>query len=296
MKELLKDTIMSVGYTIFVDGVAKAAEGTVSARVLRNGLVVLTDPPIAHSDASAYRFIIPPSLVKDEGVLTVEWTFTVDGYEMTVAEDYRVSTPYSSWEYFKSSGVKEFSDYLECERVSRKIIDSYCGQSFGREETTYAVEGTGTHGLRLPRRLLVLDTVRWLDLYSIPNIITAPGQAFTSMAWEVSSNGWVLRNSNSRNRMNPAWESRDTFKRNTTYNISGLWGHDAVPTEVSEASKILTANFLCEDQKYRDKYLASIGTGDWDLKFAPEAFSGTGSATADDLLKEYRMMPGIGVI
>lgn len=292
MKELLVDSISSVDYTIYVDGVATAATGEVTAKITRE--LETATVTAAAGVPGTYSFIVPPSMISTEGSLTVEWSFTVQGYPMKVTEVYDITTPYSPWHYFKD--VTTYKEYLECERVARKIIDSYCGQSFGKEHTTYGVEGTGNNGLRLPRRLMIPESVKWLNIDTVPNIITVPSQDYTYYAWELAADGWILRNATSRIRIDAAYTQRDTFGRNTIYNVTGLWGWDQVPTNVTEASKILTANYLCQDQKYRDKYLASIATGDWDIKFAPQAFNGTGSATADELLKDYRMFPGIGVI
>jgi hypothetical protein len=53
---------------------------------------------------------------------------------------------------------------------------------------------------------------------------------------------------------------------------------------------------MCQDHKYRDKYLQSIKMGDWRIQFHDLAFNGTGNATADKLLLDYRIYPGVGII
>lgn len=291
MKEILVNSISTVSYKIYVDGVATAATGPVTARVL-NGAVVLANPTVNNTSTGVYSFIIPPALVNEEKILTVEWTFTVSGYSMVVQEDYDVVTPYSAWDYFKS--ITTYEKYLEAERISRKVIDGYTGQTFGKRKTIYTAEGSDNNSIRLSHRLLELDDVSWIDLWNAPDTITAPDYPVSS--WDITADGWILRTPRSRFGADPVAIPSYSFRRNTAYSVDGTWGWESVPTGVQEASKILTANLLCQDQKYRDKYLDTLKTGDWNIRFSPLAFSGTGSAVADELLLEYRMLPGIGVI
>jgi hypothetical protein len=292
MKEILLNSISTVNYKIYVDGVATAATGSVTARVFNGAVVVLASPTVTNPSTGVYSFIIPPSLVNEEKTLTVEWTFTVAGYSMIVHENYDVVTPYSTWDYFKS--ITTYEKYLEAERIARKVIDGYTGQTFGKIRTVYAAEGSDNNSIRLSHRLLELDDVTWIDLWYAPDTITAPDYPISS--WDITADGWILRTPKSRSSADPVVMPSYSFKRNITYSVDGTWGWESVPTGVEEASKILTANLLCQDQKYRDKYLDTLKTGDWNIRFSPLAFSGTGSAVADDLLLEYRMLPGIGVI
>lgn len=296
MKELLVNNLSTVEYTIYVDGVATNADGSVVAKAFLNGATTSTTLTVTSPSTGKYKALVPMSMVSEEGQVRIEWSFTLQSNAMVLSEEYDVVTPYAPWGYFQSKTT--YADYLECERIARKVIDWYCGQSFGKLEAVYAVEGSDTNGLRMPRRLLALTEVRWEDAYTNPSVITAPSpyDGWIEYTWELVANGWVLRTPRSRKRLDPVYSNKFSFKRNTTYNVDGIWGYSSVPTNVEEAAKIIIANLLCKDQKYRDKYLESIQTGDWTIKFMEEAFDGTGSVTADQLLKDYRMFPGIGVI
>lgn len=296
MKELLVNNLSTVEYTIYVDGVATNADGSVIAKAFLNGATTSTTLTTTSPSTGKYKALVPMSMVAEEGAVRIEWTFALQSNPIVLSEEYAVVTPYAPWNYFQTKAI--YSDYLECERVARKIIDWYCGQTFGKIRATYAVEGSDTNGLRMPKRLLSLTEVRWQDVYTNPNIITAPSpyDGWVEFTWELMADGWILRTPRSRNRLDTAYPTHFSFKRNTSYNVEGVWGYSSVPTNVEEAAKIIIANLLCKDQKYRDKYLESIETGDWTIKFMEEAFSGTGSVTADQLLKDYRMFPGIGVI
>jgi hypothetical protein len=309
MKEILANSISKVEYKIYIDGILTDATGDVRVTVMR-GDVKVVDNQIASVPSGTdgtYQYVLPTiatvdsevvSVTTTEGILEVSWTFTVNSNSLTVKEYYQVVTPYCLWEYFAPTEVGDttptYQQYLECERVARFIINSYCGQEFGQEYTTYAVEGHGTNALALPRKLQTLDSVTWTG-----NSVVRPGEVIGyeyPYAWEVVGSGWTIRQQPYPYKIDPVYNRTSRFIRNRTYNVAGLWGYSAVPTPVEEASKILTADFMCKEAKYRDKYLDNIKMGDWRIQFASGAFEGTGNAKADDLLSDYRLMPGLGLI
>lgn len=296
MKELLVNNLSTVEYIIYVDGVATNADGLVIAKAFLNGAETSTTLTVTTPSTGKYKALVPMSMMLEEGTVRIEWSFALQSNPVVLSEEYAVVTPYAPWSYFQSKTT--YSEYLECERIARKVIDWYCGQSFGKIEAVYSVEGSDTNGLRMPRRLLSLTEVRWQDIYTNPSVITAPSpyDGWVEYNWELMANGWILRTPRSRSRLDAAYPVKFSFKRNTSYNVEGVWGYSSVPTNVEDAAKILIANLLCKDQKYRDKYLESIATGDWDIKFMKEAFEGTGSVTADQLLADYRVFPGMGLI
>src|ERR1044072_171699 len=306
MKEVLVNSLSNAEYKIYLDGQLTDASGDVTVTVTRAGVKVLEEVVATKvSDTTGtYKVLLPLTVTIDdevipvttkEGILEVTWNFTLSSNSMSVIEYYDVATPYSEWAYFQSSTGPSYVDYLECERVSRFIINSYCGQEFGQEETVSAVEGHGTIALALPRRLQLLNSVTY-----IYNPVVRSGQVIgsTGPAWEIFAYGWTIRQQPypCEYNLDPTYSHDSRFRRNRTYNIDGLWGYASVPGPVVEASKILTADFLCREAKYRDKYLANITTGDWRLEFVDGAWQGTGNAKVDQLLLDYRLSPGIGLI
>jgi len=302
MKELLKNSISSVHYKIYVDGVLTDATSDVTVKVDRAGVEVVpsTVVPVTAVGEAEYKKVLPITttidgesvgVLTDEGVLDVTWSFTVGGQDFTVTEEYDVVTPYCDWDYF--SATTTYAEYLECERVARYLIHVYCGQEFGQEYTTYAVEGHGTRSLALPRRLQTLETVTWIEDGSV----IRPGNVIGSdFVWELVGENWTIRRQPQRRRLDPIYSCDRLFERNVTYNVKGVWGYSSVPTPVEEAAKILVADLLCTERKYRDKYLDNIKMGDWRLQFTAQAFQGTGNVIADQLLKDYRLNPGVGLI
>lgn len=296
MKELFVNNLSTVDYTIYINGVATNSDGVVTAKAFLNDSNTAITLSVTSPSVGKYVSILPMSLVSIEGSIRVEWSFMIQTNSVTVPETYIVVTPYAPWSIF--AGKTKYEDFLDCERLARKTIDAYTGQTFGKISTTYTVEGIDTNGLRLPRRLISVSTISWQDQYTSPDVITAPSpyDGWNEYDWELVADGWIIRTPRSRSRIDMAYPVRFSFRRNTSYNINGIWGYANVPINVQEAAKIIIANLLCKDQKYRDKYLESIKASDWQITFVKEAFQGTGSVTADQLLNEYRMLPGVGII
>lgn len=308
MKEILVNSLSNVGYKIYVDGVLTDATGSVTVTVSKGGVKVVdaVDATPVSGETGTYKYLLPNAVTVDsesipvttqEGILEVAWSFTLSANTFKVTEYYDVVTPYSSWDYFAPvapNTTPTYETYLECERVARFIINSYCGQEFGQELTTYAVEGHGTNSLAMPRKLQILDSVVY-----VYNPVPRPGEVIGynyPYAWEVVAGGWTIRQQPYAHEMRVDCNPDPRFKRNKTYNVKGLWGYPGVPTEVEEASKILVADFMCREAKYRDKYLDNIKMGDWRIQFTSGAFQGTGNVKADQLLLDYRLSPGIGLI
>lgn len=296
MKELIKNSINSIKYTVMVDGVETAATN-MKLTVYKAGVQVVAPTDVNADSTGVYKFILPTTLTSAEGVLDVTWSFQIGLSALSVDEQYVIVTPYCGWDYFKPIAPATnptYADFVESERVARFLINSYCLQSFGYEQATLAVEGNGDDSLPLNRHLVSLDGVDWFNNNSIRpgNVIGLTEDKYM----EIAADGWVLRYQPNRVNIDPVWNPKPKFRRNITYMVSGYWGYKSVPTEVVEASKILTADLLCKDHKYRDRYIKSLSTGGTRIGFSDEVWQGTGNALVDDMLREYRIYPSIGMI
>lgn len=302
MAEVLVNTVSNVFYNIFVNGVLTDATGTVTVNVYKDGVKVVNAATATKiSGTGKYSYLIPGSVVVDsetiplitvEGVLVIEWNFTVSSNAFSIREYYDVVTPYALWSDFNTLGTVAYADYVLCERIARKVINAYCGQEFGKITATLPQEGTGNDGLKLSKRLISLTDVTWPTIDSRPGVVIG----WIPTEWETTADGWVLRTQPNVTKIDPVDPDNPIFKRNIIYNVTGVWGYEGVPSSVEEASKILIADYLCVDHKYRDKYLSDVKMGDWKFQFTSKAWTGTGNATADELLQDYRNYPGFGVV
>lgn len=293
MKEILKNSINDITYNIFVGGVLTdpSSSPAVPMVTIKSGGITTTDAAVKVA-VGKYKYTVPSLLVVSETVLEVTWSFTIGSNALAVKEYYQVVTPYCSFDEFYELG-KTYADWIESERVARYVIDSYCGQRFGSITTTFPVEGNANDNLKLPWRLARLDDITWSE-----GDIPVSGRLLYSQEYlrEIAADGWVLRLQPNNVYIDPVYNPTPAFRRNVTFNITGLWGYDSVPGPVADASKILTANFLCQDHKYRDRYVKSMKMGERSFTFSDLAFEGTGDATADSLLADYRNYPGLAVI
>lgn len=295
MKELLVNSINDVTYNIFVNGVLtdpNSSPAVVMVSIVSGGIEVV-DQPATKTAVGKYKYTIPSALVVSEGVLEVTWSFTINSNSLAVKEYYSIVTPYCSWDEFYDTGRYQYSDWLESERVARYIINGYCGQHFGSIITTMTVEGNSNDNLKLPWRLARLDDLTWSE-----GNVPVAGRLLSVNEYdrEVASDGWMLRLQPNNVYLDPVYNPSPVFRRNVLFNITGKWGYDSVPGPIIEASKILTANLLCQDHKYRDRYIKSMKMGERSFTFSDLAFDGTGDATVDSLLADYRNYPGVGVI
>jgi len=289
VNEIYEDTLSILKYTIYIDGVAKDADGSVSVSVDGVSLGNSTKTP---GKTGEYTILLPMTYNAKVGSIKVNWSFNYSTLPFIVTECYKIVKPYASWNLFVDKFAqynKAYADYVEAERVVRYVINSYCGQSFETFEAAIRVEGNGLDGLILPHPLLSETNVQWSDGY---NVIYTD----TDIPWEISGNGWILRKQSTYDSFDPVCEPHDKFKRNVIYTVTGVWGYECIPNPVVESARLLIEDYICPDQNYRNKYLDNIRSGDWRLEFNDWAFVGTGNATVDRLLKEYRNYPAIGVI
>lgn len=301
MKEITVNSLYKAKYGIYIDGAPTDATGAVKLSAYRDNLTIFSEQTVTRDALGKYSYILPPHAIINtvdtpitttEGILKLVWHFTLNTYDMSVVEEYSIVTAYARWEDFQATAA--YADFLETERVVRFVIHSYCGQTFGQQKTVYAVEGHGENSLSLPRRLISLDSVKFLQ-----NPIPRPGEMIgfvMNMPWEITADGWVIRQQPQMNNLDPVLDPPARFQRNMKYNVTGTWGYEGVPTAVEDAAKILVADYLCPDSKYVSRYIKDVKMSDWELEFADGAFKGTGNSIADSLLLDYRLDPGVGMI
>jgi hypothetical protein len=95
---------------------------------------------------------------------------------------------------------------------------------------------------------------------------------------------------------NPNNVKVEQFANNRDYLVEGHWGWEAVPDAVKEAAKLLVNDYACADAQYRDRYLVSMTAADWRIQFYSGAYLRTGNVRADQLLSDYVVTRGWGVI
>jgi hypothetical protein len=265
-----------------------------------DGDTVLHTFPTATAVTGGYTVTLPFSLVDKDRKFTINWLFQYnEGTAKTyTAKTYvEVVTPYVTVEEIRTAlGTMPTMTDDAVKRVERRIrgvIDNYTGQSFGLYFGKKRVQARGDEDLLLPQRLL--------------SIVSVEGAVWNDLSrYATRGNGWYLSNATPLYADGSyvstgviSWPGttgrRILWKDNVWYTIDGEWGYEDVPYNVKEAALILIEDNVCPDSEYRDRYIDSVKTADYQYMYDPNAFRGTGSVIADQLLAPY-IRPTLAVI
>lgn len=293
--ELLRNTVPSVTFILPTNDTAVTGatwkrinddeEGTVVVSAPVDGVVTGTIP---------YQ--------QYDGEIVVSWTFSIPS-SGTFTNDvyYEVVTPLLTDaeldEVFEDC-EEEFSvtEKREIEKMVRHIIQTFTGQSFGKNVGSKKIRGTGEYSLALPERLISLDTIggyhysTGLSIISDGWYLVGPGTQFPP---EIKADAYGI-NTATVPIVAPTVSSR-SFLRGRVYTLNGQWGWNSVPEAIRQAAKLLVLEYA-GDPTYRDKYLTSMTAADWRIQFESGAFAGTGNVRADQLISNYVVSRGWAVI
>lgn len=275
-----------------------AVNGTFEVAAYEGNTLLYTFPTVAQT-TGGYRVTLPFSLVQADKSIDVRWKFNY--VESTVTKTYNyttrvdVVTPYVTLDEIKAAIPEATAtsdvELTRLERRIRGVIDNFTGQSFGRYIGVREVMGAGDTELKTSDRLIRLDNIAGANIVYSEDGISSPG------LYTVRGDGWYVGFSAPIPDGDYVFENviRDPdslysrgFRDNYVYTVSGTWGWDDVPAEVKEAALILCEDELCPQSEYRDRYLKSISGDGWRYEFNPNAYYGTGSVTADQLLEPFR--------
>jgi hypothetical protein len=229
-------------------------------------------------DATAHTVTLTPPLsaVSYDGQIGVSLTLS-DGAEQVEQTQYiNVTTPYASQSDIDDPDftTMDAAKFNRLERFVHKIIDTYTGQRFGlRKGSSRLIVSNNT--LVPSERVVSLDS---------PIIYT--GASTTSVApimlpryYDYKADVPVMPSA----QYNPFYVER----RVRELTVTGTFGYEFVPFDVREAAVILMEEFGCDESLWRDRYLVSMKSSDWRIQYSPEAYVGTGSVNADQLLGKY---------
>jgi hypothetical protein len=191
---------------------------------------------------------------------------------------------------------RTFADLVAAERYARKLIENYTGQQFHLYDDVNVVYSTGSDILPLPYKMNQLHELYLNDMILVDTINDINN---LNMPVSVSDSGFGLRVDRSSALDNVVYyangmippsindSSRGIFVNGGTYRVAGRYGWEYVPDEVELACIELMRDFFSKDKEWRNKYIKSIQTFDWQFQYDTSAFSGTGNNYADQLLLPY---------
>lgn len=286
--EILYQSSSSIRLTIGVDGSPRNADIVndvhqvfITITKVSDDSVIVNNQGAENEDVGIYKYLLDPN---DNGTLDkfkVTWTYTVDGEPFTKTQFYDVVVPYTSASEFRSE-FSEFSSKTDAEiyhkeKLARHIINTFCHQSFDFElDVTKKVEGNDSQKLLLPKRIYTLSEV----LISNEEDITDTLEIYTDHH---------LR----RTDIDDEFDERrnlfglDYFRKHTYYFVTGDWGWEYVPDDISKATNLLIADYFGDDSLLRQHGVFQATIGDEQYYFNNDLWNTTGNYDVDMLISNY---------
>jgi hypothetical protein len=260
----------------------------------------------AETDFGVYLVYPPLSLTDRPRSLKLVWEYEVEGQPVTKEHKINVVKPYADLTEaadilgfgFDPSdpNYKTFADLAAAERYARKLIENYTSQQFYLYDDTNVIYSTGSDTLPLPCKINAIHQIYLNDILLVDNLQNINNW---NMSVGISSSGFGLKVDRSDMLDNTVYVANgmvppsinDTyngaFVDGGSYRVTAKYGWDEVPSEVSLACIELMRDFFSKDKEWRNKYIKSIQTFDWQFQYDTSSFSGTGNNYADQLLSGY---------
>ncbi len=319
MAEVYINSNFPVNTKIFYAGEIIDADGTVTAEVYD----ITEDPAIipainpgtlitqivatkSEEDFGSYKIVFPFSLTTRARKFRLKWTYAVQSQLVHHYSTVDVVTPYIDLaDAIEDLGFgsdpsdpnnKSYHDLIMSEKWARNLIDNYTGQSFHLYNDLHIVYGDNSDSLRLPYKINELHELYENDILLVDTINDINNWNYDT---QISESGFGVRINRANMLDNTVYTANgmippsinDTyggvFKNGSFYKVQGVFGWDEVPKEVNEACIHLMRDYFSKDKAWREKYVESISSFDWNFKYNTQVFTGTGNAYVDQILSSY---------
>jgi len=293
---------------VYLDVPVVPIDGTLEVTVCSSGEEVFEVNTVTLEPDGRLSFILPFSLAQTDHAYEIHWRFnylegttTYEYDNWTTEQVVTAILPIREIREILGPDATDFEVY-EVERAVRTIIQAHTGQFFGRYVGKISVTGVGEPNLRLPRRLIQMTSINsqssWQNALSIRgNGWYLKQKTYGAPSIRADYDGWHENPyTSSVPIVGPYSRVQHTFIEDVEYIIDGVWGWNTIPEKVTEAARLLINDYACGDNMYRDRFLKSISSADWQLQFHDGAFASTGNVRANQLLSEYVLRRGWTVI
>jgi hypothetical protein len=317
--EILVNTNSPITHKVFWQGELADADTTPTVEVYD----ITEDPSITPSinpgtilatvstsksevNLGTYSVYLPLTLTNRRRQLRLVWKYSVYGNFVSREHKVYVQVPYADIaQAMDSLGVgtdpsdpnyKTYSELVEAEKWARKVIENYTGQQFYLYDDVQVVYGSGSDLLPLPYKLAELHELYSKDILLLDNINNINNTSYTI---QVSESGFGIRVNRANMLDNTVYVANGmispsihdningVFSRGVAYRVQGRYGWEEVPDEVELACIELMRDYFSKDKNWRNKYLSSIQTFDWNFEYNSDSFRGTGNVYVDQILSAY---------
>jgi hypothetical protein len=223
--------------------------------------------------------------------------YDIDGYAIVynVSEDVIYETgfstvrPYTDIPAIATSLSITEAEAIYFERIARYLIDSKTG-GFKFVYKSKEVLGLGSDMLLIDERINKL-----FKLYENEELVFELGSPDNEFEYFLNkSKTAILRETeeNDENRIHykKVWKDRyagTEFREDFDYIVEGEFGYYTIPYEIKEATDLLIQDLSCGNNRYLNKYIQSINTDGYDIRYFDESLFGTGNLIVDNILTKY---------
>jgi len=191
--------------------------------------------------------------------------------------------------------------FARLERIARNTIQNYTGQRFGPYvNKSLELQGDGGDSLQLPVRITALSSVlnnfghditEMVEICPNDDSIIQRAPRFRG-PYYFDNDDYVYGNTRER-----LWEWYELFDDKYSFTVTGSFGYEYVPTEVSDAATILLADQMTGSDvaEARKQGVTELELGDFRVKMNADQWGTTGNAAADNLLSGFVNF-GIGLV
>lgn len=237
--------------------------------------------------------IIPDALGKIEvpiqfghtlynGEIVIKINVAITSWETFTIEDYvDVVTPLFTWEDLRNEGYTADST-PELERLVRHVIEAYTGQEFGRRIKRFTISPDDRR-VNFDAPLIEFRGVS--DQYATLSTTLTPPK----FPYEIVDGGFGLSiNTDQYDIKTDSFWIVESRRRRSCIFGEGVFGYNRVPQDVKEAALLIAGVWGCRQAVWRDRYIQTMKSADWNVQYDDGAFQATtGSVTADQLLSKY---------
>jgi len=298
--EILAGTNSPIQHRVFWKGESATADSLPTVALLRadvpaqtvlySGTAVQSD-----TDIGVYNFYAP-NTTKTPGSLIARWQYQVEGSSVVYDQNIDVVKPYVDLSQvinglglgsdYNDPNSRTYQELVDAEKYARKVIENYTQQKFYSYLSLEIAYGSGNDILPLTRKINTLQTIEVNDIL------------LTGMPFEIAESGFAVRLNRADMFDNVTYvanglipptinDHSGIFNEDARYKVTGYFGWERVPNEVEMAAIELMKDYFSKDKVWRNKYIKSISTFDWQFDFNSATFSGTGNNYVDQLLLPY---------
>lgn len=319
MAEVLKNSNSPVYHQVFWKGNVVDADNLPVVQIFDitenpeeedPGMTVLLDTITAEKDETnvgLYAAYIPLIYTNTNATLRLVWDYEVESEEFTYKHDVFIVTPYVDlYQSASNLGVstdhsdpnyKSYAELAAAERYARQKIEDFTGQQFYLYNDIYRVMGTGSDTLPLPDKIHTIHRVYLNDILLLNNTVS-PAVNNWGYDVQISETGFGIRINRANMLDNTVYvangmvpptihDGQGVFRNGAMYEVQGKFGWKKVPDKVELAAIELMKDFFAKDNTWKNQYISTIQTFDWQFEYSPDVFMGTGNAYADRLLADF---------